>query len=204
MFRKTGRVGNCTNWECSRFVKHIERAFVARRYSGENDACLTFESCNSTRFSGVEYRGQEKMFTFGTTIDQRLQAFGIFGIYEINESRVHPAPSFNGIETTYDKIELHVVIIVFVLDFAKVPEIIVSKGSGSKVRTDGVTLTPGTRFITNSAATVALGCPTSFGLGTSIENRKTLNDYGPKEELSVQITDIDRVHVNNMDVFESQ
>ena len=30
--------------------------------------------------------------------------------------------------------------------------------------TDGVTFTPGTRFMMNSAATVALGWPTSLGL----------------------------------------
>jgi hypothetical protein len=68
-----------------------------------------------------------------------------------------------------------------------------------------VTFTPGTRFITNSAATVAFGCPTSFGLGTSTRNTTSLGNVDiPKKKLSVQIADIDRVHVNNMDIFESQ
>jgi hypothetical protein len=69
-----------------------------------------------------------------------------------------------------------------------------------------VTFAPGTLFITNSAATVAFGCPTSFGLGTSAgEDITALEDIQvPKEKLPVQITDIDCVHINNMDILESQ
>ena len=56
----------------------------------------------------------------------------------------------------------------------------------------------------NSAATVAFGLPTSFGL--QIESARyvpIIKLWGvPEQELSIEIADIDRVHVNNMDILE--
>lgn len=69
----------------------------------------------------------------------------------------------------------------------------------------GVTLTPGTRFMTNSAATVALGCPTSLGLDKiSRRNEWLYKCSAPKQKLSIQITDINSVHVNDMNVLETE
>lgn len=60
----------------------------------------------------------------------------------------------------------------------------------------------------NSAATVAFGCPTSLGLyrrswsqqAASLESFAPLS---PKQELPVQVGDVDRVHVNNVNVPEA-
>jgi len=69
----------------------------------------------------------------------------------------------------------------------------------------GVTVTPGTRLMMNSAATVAFGFPTSFGLVCNIrECTYHLTQVStPEKKLAVQITDIDGVHVDNMNVLES-
>lgn len=67
-------------------------------------------------------------------------------------------------------------------------------------------MTPGTRFMTNSAATVALGCPTSFGLEDPqmihphIQHRR----HAPEQELSIEITYINGIHIYNMYILESQ
>ena len=73
--------------------------------------------------------------------------------------------------------------------------------------TDGVTFTPGTRFMMNSAATVALGCPTSFGL-CQIHNQKHYPTRGqpnnlPEQKLAIEIADIDCIHINNMNILEA-
>lgn len=68
----------------------------------------------------------------------------------------------------------------------------------------GVTFTPGTRFMMNSAATVAFGFPTSFCLA-QIESRYDAyyqDTAAPEEELSVQVADVDGVHVNDVNILE--
>ena len=67
----------------------------------------------------------------------------------------------------------------------------------------GTTLHPGIRLLMKSAATSALGCPTSLGLReetqikrqqtailtyiTYIETEKLLRTFGPEEKLSVEV-----------------
>lgn len=68
-----------------------------------------------------------------------------------------------------------------------------------------VTVTPGTRFMMNSAATVAFGFPTSLGLVSSVRymahvmNRRAI----PEEKLAIKVTEIDGVHVDNVNVLEA-
>ena len=53
----------------------------------------------------------------------------------------------------------------------------------------GVIFTPGTRLLTNSAATSALGRPISLGLcyhdNSNLQTTQTIN--GPKQKLSIQV-----------------
>ena len=67
------------------------------------------------------------MFTFGTAVNQWFQAFRIFRVDEVHESRIHPAPRFDRIKAANNKIELHVVIVIFILDFAEVPDAVVEE-----------------------------------------------------------------------------
>jgi hypothetical protein len=68
----------------------------------------------------------------------------------------------------------------------------------------GVTLHPGTRFMMYSAATLALDLPTSLGLYSTLCQLSCIErtNSAPEQELSVQVTDVDGVHVNNVDVLE--
>jgi hypothetical protein len=60
---------------------------------------------------------------------------------------------------------LQVIAIIFILDFAVISSPVSSKRLNPySGETHGVTFTPGTRFMIYSAATVAFGWPTSFGL----------------------------------------
>lgn len=74
------------------------------------------------------------------------------------------------------------------------------------MKADGVTFTPGTRFMMNSAATVALGCPTSFGLCQTHNQKHCLTEVMqnlPKQKLPVEIADVNCIHINNVNVLEA-
>ena len=70
----------------------------------------------------------------------------------------------HGVQATDDEVELHVIVVVLVLDLPIVPGMTMSKVLDVLRATYGVTFTPGTRFMMYSAATVAFGLPTSCGL----------------------------------------
>ena len=61
------------------------------------------------------------MHTLGTTVNQWLKTLRVLWIHHVHKCRVDPPTSFYGIETADDEVELHVVVIVLVLDFAVVP-----------------------------------------------------------------------------------
>jgi hypothetical protein len=69
-----------------------------------------------------------------------------------------------------------------------------------------VTVTPGTRSITNCAATIAFGCPTSFGLNESLSSKRDYKVWqtSPEEKLTIEIADINRVHIDYMKISESR
>jgi hypothetical protein len=73
--------------------------------------------------------------------------------------------------------------------------------------THGVTFTPETRFMIYSAATVAFGWPTSFGLRNRgygpNSGEKRIVTHTPKKKLSIEVANVDCIHINHMYVFES-
>lgn len=68
----------------------------------------------------MQERNNDMNRTLGSAIDEWLQTFWVFGINEVDERGIDPATSFDRVETTYNKIELHVIVIVLVLNFSKV------------------------------------------------------------------------------------
>ena len=57
----------------------------------------------------------------------------------------------------------------------------------------------------NSAATVALGWPTSFCLPNHVNQiHKCGEEQLPEQKLSVQVTDINSIHVDYMNIFKSR
>jgi hypothetical protein len=65
-----------------------------------------------------------------------------------------------------------------------------------------VTVTPGIRFMTKFAAVVAFGWPTSAALAQVSIN--VCARCIPEEKLSIQIRDVDGIHVDDVDIFESR
>ena len=73
-----------------------------------------------------------------------------------------------------------------------------------------MTCTPATLAMMRSAATSALGLPTSFSLRETVisacvygQRSGSGNSYIPEEELSVEIGDVDRVHINHVYVAKA-
>ena len=58
--------------------------------------------------------------TFGSTVDQRFQALWVLWINHADQCGVDPAASLDTIETTNNNLELHVVILILILNFANV------------------------------------------------------------------------------------
>lgn len=58
--------------------------------------------------------------TFRPTIYQWFQTFRFFGVDEVDEGSVHPSTRFDGVQTAYDEVELHVIVIVLILDLAEI------------------------------------------------------------------------------------
>lgn len=116
----------------------------------------------------IPYKQRNKLWwdmrTFCTTINQRLETLWILWIYQVYESRINPSSSFHRIETANDQVKLHVVIVILVLDLSIVSEEAIRTSHIVCRAAHGVTFTPGTRFMMNSAATIAFGFPTSFCL----------------------------------------
>jgi hypothetical protein len=102
--------------------------------------------------------------TFRSAINEGLQAFWILGVDHVHESGIDPSPCLYRVKTTNNEVELHVVVFALVLNFPIIAAIQLSVVECMERVTYGVTLTPGTRAMMNSAATIALGLPTSFDL----------------------------------------
>lgn len=56
--------------------------------------------------------------TFSTTVNERLQTLRVLRVDEVHKRGVHPSPRLNRIETADDEVELHVEVVVFVLDLS--------------------------------------------------------------------------------------
>ena len=103
--------------------------------------------------------------TFCSPVDQRFDEIAVF-LSDLDQSGIDPSSSRNGIQASDDDIELLVEGLRVILDLAMISVVThVSMRFGSaEAMTYGVTLTPGTRFMMNSAATVAFDLPTSASL----------------------------------------
>lgn len=58
--------------------------------------------------------------TFSAAIDERLQALWVLLVDHVDERGIYPAPSLDGVQAADDKCELQVVVLVLVLNLAKV------------------------------------------------------------------------------------
>ena len=61
------------------------------------------------------------MHTLCATVNKRLQALRVLGINQVHQCCVHPSTRFYGVEATNDEIELHVEVVVLVLDLPVEP-----------------------------------------------------------------------------------
>lgn len=64
--------------------------------------------------------------TFSSAIDQWFQALWVLWIYQIDQSRVDPSTCFDGIQAANDEVELHIVVIIFILDLSIVSAVVLS------------------------------------------------------------------------------
>ncbi len=64
--------------------------------------------------------GKWEANTFCSAVNQWLHTFRILRIHEIYERCIDPTSCFYRIETADDEIELHVVVVVFVLNFSMI------------------------------------------------------------------------------------
>jgi len=56
--------------------------------------------------------------TFSSAIDQRLQALWIFHVNHSDQGSVNPAASLDAVKAADNDLELHVVVLIFILDLA--------------------------------------------------------------------------------------
>jgi len=61
-----------------------------------------------------------EVLTFGASINQRLQAVWVFFINQSNQCSINPSPSLNTVQSANDNVELHVEIVVLVLNLTVV------------------------------------------------------------------------------------
>lgn len=80
---------------------HRQLAFDARREGGQDDTSLALEP-------------------FGATVDQRLEGLWVLHVHHVDERGVDPATRLDAVQAADDQLELHVVLLVLVLDLAVV------------------------------------------------------------------------------------
>jgi hypothetical protein len=64
--------------------------------------------------------GLKKKNTFCTAINEWLETLWVIWVNHSHKSRVYPSSSLNTIETTDDYLELHVIVLIQVLDFSNI------------------------------------------------------------------------------------
>lgn len=153
VFRLAGDGREGAEWYGRSRRMHVELAFDTGGQSREDDTCLPLE-------------------TFGASVHQRLQRFWVVHVDHADESGVDPAPRLDAVESADDDLELHVEILVLVLDLA------VERGD--------------------------LDIFASFHhAGCSHLGFRFTNVVFSEEELTVQVGDVNGVHVDDMYVLES-
>jgi hypothetical protein len=68
--------------------------------------------------STQNYTLSKHLLTFGSSINQWLKAVFIFWVNQVDKCGVDPSPGLNAVQATNDYVELHVKIVVLVLDLA--------------------------------------------------------------------------------------
>lgn len=101
MLGEAGRVGDGADGEGGRRGEHVEAALVAARDGREHDARLALEA-------------------LGAAVDERLEAVGVVAVDEVDEGGADPPARVDRVEAADDEVELHVVVVVLVLDLAVV------------------------------------------------------------------------------------
>ena len=97
------------------------------------------------------------MHTFCAAINKRLEALRVLRVYKVHKRGIYPATGLNRIQSADHEVELHVIVVILILNLSVITRVIMrAKLLGNK-NTYGVTFTPGTRFIMKSAATMAFG-----------------------------------------------
>jgi len=56
--------------------------------------------------------------TFSTAINKWLQAFDVVIVYHSDQRRVYPSSGLNTVKSTDNNVELHVIVLIFILDLA--------------------------------------------------------------------------------------
>lgn len=123
--------------------------------------------------------------TLCSSVDHGLHRLWYILVDHIDERCVHPSAGLHRIQSGDDDVKLHVEGLRMVLDLAVVPEgppmfqeNAHKPDEKRSEATHAVTLQPGTRAMMNSAATVALGLPTSASLGTQVRQYFRLGELG--------------------------
>ena len=70
---------------------------------------------------GVISAVSQILLTLGTTVNQRLQALRVLRVDQVHQGRVHPPTRLDGVKTTNNEVELHVEVVVLVLDLPVEP-----------------------------------------------------------------------------------
>ena len=80
--------------------------------------------------------------TFSSSVNHGLEAFWILWVNEVDKSCVYPAPSFYGIKTADNEVELHIVVVIFILNLPEITEgcqrvsICMSRSRTRQIRTE--------------------------------------------------------------------
>jgi len=94
---------------------HIQLAFDARGHRRIDNTRLSFETCTQHKHVASN---QPNTLTFSAAIHKRLQTSLVIHIHHAHKCRIDPPPGFDTVESTDDNVELHVVVLILVLDLA--------------------------------------------------------------------------------------
>jgi hypothetical protein len=101
VLRLTRNGGKCTQRYGGARSMHVQLTLNATCDGGKNDPRLASEP-------------------LGAAVDQGLQAVKVVTVDHADQSSVDPSSCFNAVEPTDNKVELHIVILVLVLNLAAV------------------------------------------------------------------------------------
>lgn len=159
-------------------------------------ACPLKPAPSSDDVSLSNVKSAVAVLTFSPTINHRLQTILIFFIHHVHQRRVDPSTSFDRVQAGDDQVELQVVRFVVVLDLAMVAR-------GSTIRRESASC-QSSRAARSMDSRSDLDSRHTTHHEISSHQRLALADISfTKEELTVQVGDVDRVHVDDVNVTEA-